>query len=240
MSFFTDKILDEFQENPQLLERMLEDKSSQIDMSGDKGDQLLRSVIKIGIGAHVDNYKKSKANIEFVKLLIKNGVNVNQNADDSPLFLAIHSYNTFNYNRYNRDITHFPVNQDSYFEVIKLLIENGADVNMEYRSTTPLIQAVSENFRDIKLIELLIEKGADVNKMSEGGRLPIVKAVDHHFPDIDIVKLLIEKGADVNKTDTYADMTAFKAASLNKPDIRRKPTQDDIIKFISPLNRIYV
>jgi uncharacterized protein len=88
------------------------------------------------------------------------------------------------------------------FEVVELLIESGADVNIisnvDDSTTTPLLAALEiEDVRDVyKKAELLIKSGSDVNAKTSDGYSPIIFAVSDN--KIDIVKLLIEYGANVN------------------------------------------
>lgn len=61
---------------------------------------------------------------------------------------------------------------------MKLLIENGADVNVvDKNNYSPLVIAVQRGDRLKKAAELLIQKGADVNIVSEpDGESPITLA----------------------------------------------------------------
>lgn len=81
-------------------------------------------------------------------------------------------------------------------DVIKLLIENGADVNIRdgINNVTPLFWAVRKGRLDAA--KLLIDKGADVKiKMKEGQTLL-------HTPGtLETARLLIDNGADVNAKD---------------------------------------
>lgn len=81
---------------------------------------------------------------------------------------------------------------------IKLLIENGADVNMKVENGwTPLHYASSSGgFYSIKL---LIENGADVNMKDKIGRTPLMVALTYR--DYEIAEILIENGANVNDRD---------------------------------------
>lgn len=111
-----------------------------------------------------------KRDIQEIKALLDSGANINEPGGDpafAPLTLAI---------------------QYKYFDVARLLIERGADVNFN----TPLQYAAEAG--DINMVNLLIEKGADVNFISYGS--PLSEAAKHGKNAI--VELLLKKGADLD------------------------------------------
>lgn len=105
---------------------------------------------------------------------------------------------------------------DNKFEISKLLIESGADVNVKNinDNNTPLLWATYRNNTEIS--KLLIESGAEVNVYGEifGKRhTPLIWAVMNN--NLEICKLLINNGADVN-AKVYYDNTALLYAVKNK------------------------
>ncbi|XP_055954263.1 serine/threonine-protein phosphatase 6 regulatory ankyrin repeat subunit B isoform X2 [Patella vulgata] len=91
--------------------------------------------------------------------------------------------------------------------IIALLINHGADVNMIYKSYSPLIQAILQHggkYPCKEVITLLIQKGAVVNMVDKYGRSPLTCAIEQHGDKdmcIYIMDLLIKYGADVNMVD---------------------------------------
>ena len=82
-------------------------------------------------------------------------------------------------------------------EVIKELINAGADVNAQDNyDKTPLHMAVEQN-RSIEVIKELIKAGADVNAKNEDSETPLHMATEQNR-SIEVVKELIKAGADVN------------------------------------------
>jgi len=80
-------------------------------------------------------------------------------------------------------------------ELIKFLLENGANVNAKNKDSfddTPLRVAVVRR-DDIEIIKVLLEHGADVNATSNGKSTPLIVSNNG-----EVIKLLIEHGADVN------------------------------------------
>jgi len=84
------------------------------------------------------------------------------------------------------------------FQVLKLLIDAGADVNIrDEKGHTPIHEAALHT--NIEFMKILIGKRADVNVKDEKGWTPLHWAVSNrHFQ---VVKLLIDAGADVNIRD---------------------------------------
>jgi ankyrin repeat protein len=78
--------------------------------------------------------------------------------------------------------------------MVKLLVDRGADVNIEGKKGSPLIWATLTGSEDIAA--LLLQKGANANS-SLYGRTPLMYAASRGKADM--VRLLIEHGADVNK-----------------------------------------
>ncbi|MDB6052810.1 MAG: Ankyrin repeat protein [Verrucomicrobiales bacterium] len=83
--------------------------------------------------------------------------------------------------------------------VVKLLLDNGADPNLISASfTTPLYTAVTAGRKD--MVELLLSRGADVNKIMPKNQTLYTTALEvAAFKGFtSIAQYLIEKGADVN------------------------------------------
>ena len=123
-----------------------------------------------------------KGNIAAVKQYLDNGVNVN--AKSEPGLTSLHC----------------AVNEDfkgSHRELVKLLIEKGADVNArDDILDTPLHGASNK-----ETAEILIKAGADVDVKNESGETPL-HVVERQFDEkkaSEICELLIANGAKVNE-----------------------------------------
>jgi ankyrin repeat protein len=90
-----------------------------------------------------------------------------------------------------------------HYEVVKLLIELGTDVNaIDSFGRTALMVVVSGNKlsnRCIKIVKLLLEAGAKVNIKDNWGNTALLYASSDGYAAV--VKLLLEAGADVNIKD---------------------------------------
>ena len=88
--------------------------------------------------------------------------------------------------------------QNSHYDVVKLLINSGADPNKaDSGGFTPLHRAARSGCKDI--IQLLLNSGADPNKADNYGQTPLHWAAGHGHKDI--VQLL-HSVADPNKADS--------------------------------------
>ncbi|XP_059168436.1 putative ankyrin repeat protein RF_0381 [Physella acuta] len=83
--------------------------------------------------------------------------------------------------------------ENGFVEIVKLLVDNGTDVNST-TFTTPLHESCKR--RSFELVKILVEAGADVNKKDISGDSPLCISAERG--KIDIVKFLVQNGADVN------------------------------------------
>ena len=112
----------------------------------------------------------------------------------SPLNQAIYKYNL--------------ESNKNYFEIIKILIENNADVNFQAdNGQTPLLLIAS--IGDIKLFKLLVAAGASINICYNDGTTPLLQAIkskQYHMLEFLLLKEFNSKEKeeevmDVNKRD---------------------------------------
>lgn len=144
-------------------------------------------------------------NIEFVKLLIERVANVDAKYTESGVTALMYAA------KYGR------------VEVAKLLIEKGANVNLQGdRGETPLIMGIDAG--SIEMVSLLIEKGANLEiAENTNGTTPLIEAV--LTSSLPILKLLVEKGANLDKQDNDGN-TALIAAAANDEEA------PELIKFL--------
>jgi ankyrin repeat protein len=110
-------------------------------------------------------------------------------------------------------------------EVVKLLISEGADVNVKSEALAPLFYAVS-NGEDVEVAKLLLSNGADPN-VSVGDVSVLHTAVGKR--NIELVELLVKNGADVNAKGPLG-MTALEYA-------RRRRAGYEIISLLEEQER---
>ncbi len=155
----------------------------------------------------------NRNDLEMIKLLIENGVDINleteliPNEDDSMCFIK-------------------PINAACYCgrnEVIKILLENNIDINdCDSYGVSPLYYACygiggEGSFHkcgNIETVKLLIENGAHING---NNRSILLEACIVN--DLELAKLLIENGADVNSKDMYGDTPLHGATEYGNYEI---------------------
>jgi transglutaminase-like putative cysteine protease len=92
-------------------------------------------------------------------------------------------------------------------EVVKLLIDNGADVSLH----------VATHLGDLARAKSLIEEGAGVNAEDFGGETPLhIAAAKGHK---EIAELLIAKGADVNAKNNWGETPLHTSAAKGHKEI---------------------
>lgn len=172
-------------------------------------------------------YAGSLSNLELdiVKLLIKNGANVNARDDRGHTALIYSSIQAENF-----EVVKFLIEQgadvnviggdnalmfasaNSNFEIVKLLIDKGVNINAKnIRGGTALIETgswsggnkwcvrdknnICQDGDSMKILRLLIDNGAEINVADNEGDTALMQMVNYYTS---AVSLLIEKGADVN------------------------------------------
>ncbi|MEH1938891.1 MAG: ankyrin repeat domain-containing protein [Nostoc sp.] len=148
-------------------------------------------------------------NLSKICELIANGVNINQKHSHTRLTPLIQAINLL------------------HIEVIKLLIEVGADVHLyQYIQTTPL--GLSTSLGNLEIVKLLLQAGAnpDLGGIDEP---PLHRAV--LIERVDIIKTLIEAGANINHLNS-SNFTPLMVAANNG--------KFEIVKFLVETRRVYI
>ncbi|MBU3160698.1 ankyrin repeat domain-containing protein [Clostridium frigoris] len=93
--------------------------------------------------------------------------------------------------------------QNNYFETIKLIINNGADINSHNSELleTPLHKLCARMKPHIDVITMILKKGAKVNAINVSGKTPIFNCSFNY--SVELLNLLVEYGADINTRDKY-------------------------------------
>lgn len=126
----------------------------------------------------------SGPNLAILKLLLGHNANANESCGKcySPLVKAIHDHRK---------------------EVVKVLLESGADVNLLCNDAddeiTPLHMAVKQNQTEI--VKLLLNKNANVNAVTTNRRESVLHSAIQVFVGPKVVKYVLAAGIDVNLVD---------------------------------------
>lgn len=158
--------------------------------------------------------------ITIVKMLLDNGADLNiRDIDDStPLFYAAYSghadiikllleYKTGKskedvnvQNIYGSTPLHIASGDKEKVDVVRVLIEHGANVNAtDKHNSTPLHFATE--YKNKNVVALLLENGANPNAESIGNYTPLHFAAK--WEEMDIVDLLLSKAVEINIRSTH-------------------------------------
>lgn len=151
----------------------------------------------------------STTDVNRIKELIKNGVNINVQDQYGNTALIVASANGrvnvvkellklgANPNIENKDKT-TPLSfslENNYLNIADLLLKSGANPNIQdYAKETPLKTAILS--KNNKLIESLIKAGADPNIQDFHGNTSLMFAVQVNYYNPKLVNLLLKAGAD--------------------------------------------
>lgn len=158
----------------------------------------------------------SEGNAVKVLKLIKSGAKINAKEKDG--FDALLS--SLNYSAYKMNDGQF----DKWIDVIKILLENGADINTRYKkygNRTALIHA--GEFGILPAVKFLLESGADIHLKDQYQASALHRAALYgHY---EIVKFLLENGAEVNSRTDDGE-TALKWAKEGQKDAQNSKSSD--------------
>ena len=82
-------------------------------------------------------------------------------------------------------------------ELVRLVLENGADVNTQTESNPSALLVASKNGH-LETVRLLLENGADVNAQDESGDFHTALQAASYKGHVEIMQLLLTHGAEVN------------------------------------------
>ena len=164
-----------------------------------------------------------------VNRLIKSGVNIDYKSyynweGASPLMLACYK---------------------GYYEIVKILINNGADVNFtDNYKRTPFYNAIidinlqKKNSNVIKILELLIQHGAKKkNIVTSDGRTPLLEAINEG--DSQIVRFLLQHGLLNLDIDKEIESGWFSGESIIKLAQNKPIITKFLIWYNNPINSAF-
>ncbi|KAK0052956.1 serine/threonine-protein phosphatase 6 regulatory ankyrin repeat subunit A [Biomphalaria pfeifferi] len=115
-------------------------------------------------------------------------------------------------------------------DVIKYLLDNGADVNFKTNTTT-LIHTLTSSYRQsletslqvadsntsselqhINILNVLLDNGALLNDINDAGQTALINSVTRDCSE-KIIKFFLNKGCKINQVDTLGNTALHKAAS---------------------------
>ena len=197
---------------------------------------LLESTDNAGNG--IFNYASKRGNIDFLKKLVRKGVNystLNKTGGNAFLFVAqgtrgfenkLEVYEYLKGLGLNPNIVtkngYTPLHRLAYGNtdraIIELFLNSGADVNQkDEKGNTPFLNAASRN--TIEIVRLLSSNVKDFNLANNKGQTPLLLAVGSNSPDV--VAFILENKVDALAVDVEGNSAAYYLATSfdpNKPE----------------------
>jgi len=187
------------------------------------------------------------ANWDLARQLIDAGADVNQwdIFGETPLFTAVDLRNRIDGGRASID----PPNKTTGLAIVKLLVERGADPNMQLffkpanvrgtaatstRGSTPLIRAANNG--DLEVVKFLLEHGADATIYMADRQTPIHAAIAGRAPEpqvLEMIRLLQKAGTDVNVVALIQHEEEIRGGSALHYAVRKR--QKEVIKLLASL-----
>jgi ankyrin repeat protein len=183
------------------------------------------------------------ANWDLSKKLIEAGADVDQwdIFGAAPLFTAVGGRSRNDGGRASID----PPNETTGLEIVQLLLEHGANPNMQLffrpanvrgatnlRGSTPLIRAATNN--DMDVVKLLLEHGADATVYQADRQTPIhaVLAGRANEKDaVELIKVLHDAGTDVNVVALIVHIEEVRGGSAVHYAVRKR--YKDVIRLLA-------
>jgi ankyrin repeat protein len=174
------------------------------------------------------------ANWDLAKRLIEAGADVDQwdIYGEAPLFTAVGLRARADGGRASID----PPNQTDGLGIVRLLLERGADPNMQLffrpanvrgstntRGSTPLIRAANNNDREV--VQLLLEHGADATLYMADRQTPIHAVLAGRAPEkdaLELIRVLHDAGTDVDVVALVVHMEEVRGGSALHYAVRKR------------------
>jgi ankyrin repeat protein len=195
-------------------------------IASDKGHlEIVKLLIKKGADINVQGKNKwtplhiasDKGHLEIVKLLIEKGANINLQSQykQTPLYIASDEghleivklfikYKAYINNRDKDELLKSALRKWN-LTLAKLLIEKGANVNIQDKYDGVGIFHIVSGKGDFEFAKFLIGKGANVNIQDKYGRTPLYYALEKE--NFEFAKFLIGKGANIDIVVNNRDET---------------------------------
>ncbi|KAF1806435.1 ankyrin repeat-containing domain protein [Mucor lusitanicus] len=136
--------------------------------------------------------------------------------------IAVDGHDQFGYTAMHAAVSY------NQIEMVKLLIEKGANVNIEdFEKDTPLY--VAEN---VEMAQLLLDNGADPKHTNEDGITPALTALEEGWEEVaqflaNITKEVLPTAEEETDPLAYIEQEDREAAAASEAQQQQQPTEDD-------------
>lgn len=140
----------------------------------------------------------------MLEWFIRNGYDINLKNDTGQTALSL----CVDYAR------HF--NHDQRHQMIRILLDNGADTHVTCRGKTPLLEPPviwsGQNPNAKEQIQWLVDAGSDLETKNSSGHTVLLTAIE--YGNEEMAEYLLELGADYEAADQYGTSVLFKSANM--------------------------
>ncbi|SUW07618.1 ankyrin repeat-containing protein [Brachyspira pilosicoli] len=143
-------------------------------------------------------YAAAENNVNKVLKYIAEGIDINNTIDESDDSIGSNAL--------------ILASEFHHKEIIKILLENNADVNFKNYLNKTALEYVASNDDNFDIALEFIKRGADVNALDNENATPLMYAASHNAKKI--LNLLIENNADIN-IQTKSGYTALILAAMH-------------------------
>lgn len=157
------------------------------------------------------------------KLIHDNNVNYADKDGNTPLFYALNKFDVVKLliekgaNVNSQNKNgNTPLMFTKNLEIIKLLIEQGANIHHQNNNEENVLFNLSRSEGNVEILEFFIKLGINVNHQNNQGTTALMWA---SLDQLDKVKLLVEHGADIYKQDNGGNTALIWATDYEVIDV---------------------
>ncbi|MBI5890632.1 MAG: ankyrin repeat domain-containing protein [Nitrosomonadales bacterium] len=177
-----------------------------------------------GYGAKALFVAAGNGQLPMVRLLVDTGANVNAKVgEETVLSHAIWRSDQYYPKAESTRLastTDYVVVSDSYFEIVKLLLEKGADAYSRNMALMSASRRQNSPSSQLDILRLLLKSGADVNYREPGYQItPLMWASEGE--NIEVVLMLLEAGAQVNAVSAFSNTALSASAEKGSVEVMR-------------------
>jgi len=206
-------------------------RSSNLYQAAEKGDVLTaQAMLKLGADLHSGYGAKAlfiaagNGQLPMVRMLVDAGADVDAKVGSETVLAHTIWKGSYHYPNAESEklaaTTGYVVGWDSYFEIVKLLLEKGANAYSKNEALMSASRRRDPASRQLDILRLLLMSGANVNYKEPAYQItPLMWASEEL--NAEVVGFLLEAGADVNAVSAFSHTALSAAAEKSSVEVMR-------------------